>query len=682
MRIFWPSNCLDAASTGQHLLLLGWINGDDDVVVVTAVPYQNLDFMSQLLQGDGLLARDVEDKQKGFIQNAFRTTLLNSHKQRPTQKATFESTSQLYARLNHNRIRIVGSSRSEDLITVKAQYARSEQQTEYSLNFIVMHNLEDKLEFKNESGSSCLVIQFEPPDPRRMHYFTLKKANLYGRSVTQSSNEHRNSDNLAFHSSPAGLKSDSWDSIIAELNCVHDLQRIIAMNLKRLSLSLKYERGKYKIDFTGPQQHHEKPTGRPRSKSYVQTRLRLIQLLMTIRSLIEIGLQVLESDIFCETNLISLFCTAQQLDLRLNQFCYLPHEYIAITKRSQQDWHWLTPDRNKAYIRFNNYLWLGTNDLIFGGYFFTIIDTHADYLVFALKQAVEYICLKFVDVTHWLMSWPAGFKLNTQLARFMGDVTIWIICAWHSLLSRVLSDRITRGIIWLIAVSGFLGGATIQISLVIDLFTVLSFHLFLLYRLFARVYFQQYTVLLSLFRVFRGLKFNVLRNRIDHGDHDVHQLLLGTILFTVVLFLQPTIFAFYIVFTMVRLAALAFVCLLCVALAFLNHFPLFPLLLRIKSPKRVPSGITFDLVRNKHDSHHLRISTRSMQLSEIFSQYTDTMRYFINDLLNFKLAEELCTGEFIHLQQSKLYASLYSMLPSRREPAEVLYLNICDYLDV
>lgn len=682
MRVFWPSNCLDTSSIGQHLLLLGWRNGEDDIVVVRAVPYLNLDLMSRLLEGDGLLVRNFEDEQKSFIQTAFRTTLLSSQKKRSLPKSTCESSSRLYARLNDNRIQIVGSTSFNDLHSLRAQYACREQLGGDLLKFIFLQNAGEQFEIKEESNASCLIIKFDPPDPKRMHYFTLNKANLYGHSQDTDPNEHQKLKDLAFHSSPAGQKSDWWDAIIAELNCVHDLQITITLNLDRLFLNIEAEPEKYKYALVSPPQIQEKRPGRTRSKSFVQPRLRLVQLLMMIRSVIEVGLQLLESVIFDETKLISLFCTAQQLDLRLNQFCYLPHEYIAITKRSQQDWHWLTPHRNESYIRFNNYLWLGTNDLIFGGYFFTLIDAHADYLALAIRQAVDFLCLKFVDVTHWLMAWPAGFKLNTQLAQFMGDVTIWIIWAWHSLLSTVLSDRISRSVIRIIAISGFLGGATIQISLVIDLFTFMSFHLFLLYRIFARVYYQQYSVLLSLFRVFRGLKFNVLRNRVDHGDHDVHQLLLGTILFTVVLFLLPTVFAFYIVFTMVRLTALAVVSLLCVALAFLNHFPLFPLLLRIKSPRRVPSGINFELIRNTNGSNQLLMSTKSMQPSEIFSQYTDTMRQFSDGLLNFKVVEELCTGEFVHFQQSKLYASLYSMLPSRRKPAGILYLEICEYLDV
>lgn len=48
-----------------------------------------------------------------------------------------------------------------------------------------------------------------------------------------------------------------------------------------------------------------------------------------------------------------------------------------------------------------------------------------------------------------------------------------------------------------------------------------------------------------------GKRYNVLRNRIDSWDYDVDQLLFGTILFTLVAFLFPTVLVYYLVFASV-----------------------------------------------------------------------------------------------------------------------------------
>ena len=55
----------------------------------------------------------------------------------------------------------------------------------------------------------------------------------------------------------------------------------------------------------------------------------------------------------------------------------------------------------------------------------------------------------------------------------------------------------------------------------------------------------------SLWRLFRGKKWNVLRQRVDSAAYDADQLFVGTLLFTVLLFLLPTTGLYYVVFTLV-----------------------------------------------------------------------------------------------------------------------------------
>lgn len=46
-----------------------------------------------------------------------------------------------------------------------------------------------------------------------------------------------------------------------------------------------------------------------------------------------------------------------------------------------------------------------------------------------------------------------------------------------------------------------------------------------------------------------GKKRNILRNRVDSAEYDLDQLLLGTIMFSVLVFLFPTVAAYYILFS-------------------------------------------------------------------------------------------------------------------------------------
>lgn len=68
-----------------------------------------------------------------------------------------------------------------------------------------------------------------------------------------------------------------------------------------------------------------------------------------------------------------------------------------------------------------------------------------------------------------------------------------------------------------------------------------------------RLYNLQLNTLSSLWHLFRGKKWNVLRRRVDSAVYNVDQLFLGTLLFTVLLFLLPTTALFYVVFAVVSL---------------------------------------------------------------------------------------------------------------------------------
>jgi phosphatidylinositol glycan class Q protein len=130
------------------------------------------------------------------------------------------------------------------------------------------------------------------------------------------------------------------------------------------------------------------------------------------------------------------------------------------------------------------------------------------------------------------------------------------------------------------------------ISLFSDLVSLLTLHIYSFYMASARIYHWQLMIIISLFHLFRGKKRNVLRNRIDSCDYSLDQLLLGTILFTLLFFLLPTVFVFYLLFASARVATIGFKALLEIGLACLNHFPLFALMLRIKDSRRLPGWAT------------------------------------------------------------------------------------------
>ncbi|KAK0114465.1 phosphatidylinositol N-acetylglucosaminyltransferase subunit gpi1 [Cadophora gregata] len=113
--------------------------------------------------------------------------------------------------------------------------------------------------------------------------------------------------------------------------------------------------------------------------------------------------------------------TAQQVEIRLLQFSYLPLQYVTLRER-KRDWESIT-DSHPDYIRFYNSIWLVCNDVIIGIALGSFIIDNATWLAEAIY---EFLRLYSVDALQrtidWLMYWPGGLKLNNELATFLGDL--------------------------------------------------------------------------------------------------------------------------------------------------------------------------------------------------------------------------------------------------------------------
>lgn len=68
----------------------------------------------------------------------------------------------------------------------------------------------------------------------------------------------------------------------------------------------------------------------------------------------------------------------------------------------------------------------------------------------------------------------------------------------------------------------------------------------------SRLFNLQIKGIIALWRLFIGRKYNPLRQRVDSCDYAQNQLFIGTLGFTVLLFLLPTTLLYYTVFATVR----------------------------------------------------------------------------------------------------------------------------------
>ena len=108
--------------------------------------------------------------------------------------------------------------------------------------------------------------------------------------------------------------------------------------------------------------------------------------------------------------------------------------------------------------------------------------------------------------------------------------------------------------------SGFLSalGFSFQVCVGQDSLNLVTFHIHCFYSYARRIFISQTSGICSLWRLFRGKKYNPLRDRVDTLPHpSVEQLFLGTLGFTILLFLYPTTLVFYVIFAILEYCTVA-----------------------------------------------------------------------------------------------------------------------------
>lgn len=455
------------------------------------------------------------------------------------------------------------------------------------------------------------VICFDRPDPDRMQYLSIapisltlddvtdKRAylnsfdNMDGNNESQEKERTMLIEKLKLHTVVEHNRTQkelALSTIIDQINCSNELDRLMQRNSSLLGRRAKrtLSMGERVVETANNAREHVLIGAKHIFRVYVWPILvRLfILILLANRAAGEVLLRVLEWRMLYGKSaaLKDFSATAQQVDIRLQQFCYWPIQYLTLRRR-RNGWGSIT-NNHSEYIRFYNSLWLVANDVIIGIALGSYIIDNADLVAGQVSFIVD---AWFVDglqrMISWLMDWPAGLKLNNELAAFLGDLFLWVIEYWAECM-RTLQPLLPH-IVRTIGYSSF-AGASLPISLFSDLVSALTVHIYAFYIASARIYNWQLTIIVSLFHLFRGKKRNVLRNRIDSCDYDLDQLLLGTILFTLLTFLLPTVGVFYATFASARMGIIIFKAALDTWLACLNHFPLFALMLRVKDSRRLP----------------------------------------------------------------------------------------------
>ncbi|KAL0100944.1 hypothetical protein PUN28_019376 [Cardiocondyla obscurior] len=220
-------------------------------------------------------------------------------------------------------------------------------------------------------------------------------------------------------------------------------------------------------------------------------------------------------------------------------------------------WMLVTVIQNKNFqLKTGNYALAIVIDIALGIYILRLLQYYIeDQPSQLLLDNAEKVVETLKDLINWLMGVPAGLKLNHALNNTMGKFFLYHIQLWWTflLLLKPLLDLAFE----VLLLFGRLG-ITFQISIIVDLLALVSFHTYCIYVYAARLFNIQLKGITALFRLFLGKKKNPLRERVDSCQYQTDQLFIGTLSFTILLFLMPTTWVYYTVFTLLRLMSIAF----------------------------------------------------------------------------------------------------------------------------
>ena len=593
MRVFWPS---DAPRDHIPGVIIGWRNSEWDVLVVgvlqgVEVCLLHPKYLSYILTP--LQARNVE--------HALRMRSLFRSSPHPIEH--------IFDRCGGQSVQVLGVLNSPNT------------SPGFDPRMLSLHlaprNKSPRIDCPKEENITIQIIIFDRPNPKQMQYLSLTQISLalgdkrgafgsvppFDRIDKDEEAERKQKEKLVeklkMHTvikHPRTQKELALGMIINQVNCSAELNELMQRNINLVGVRMKRSQSVservvesasnlWEFVLLWSMQAFNQHVWPVASQLFILC-------LMGHRILAEGLIRLLDwRPLPDSAALKDISATAQQVDIRLQQFCYWPAQYVTLQRR-RGDWKSIT-NSHPEYIRFFNSLWLVANDVIIGMALGSFIIDNADYVAMRMDQLTNAYSVEGLQrMINWLMDWPGGLKLNNELAKFLGDLFLWVIDYWNNCMHQL--RPMLPHIIRLIGLSSF-AGASLPISMFSDLISLLTVHIYSFYIASARIYHWQLTIIVSLFHLFRGKKRNVLRNRIDSCDYDLDQLLLGTILFTLLFFLLPTVAVFYATFAGARMAIIGLKAALDTWLACLNHFPLFALMLRLKDSRRLPGGIRFEL---------------------------------------------------------------------------------------
>ena len=209
----------------------------------------------------------------------------------------------------------------------------------------------------------------------------------------------------------------------------------------------------------------------------------------------------------------------------------------------------------------------------------------------------------------WLMGWPAGLKLNENLDNALGNTFLWVSDKHRKILSLVPEDSAKKLLLVVLPIVCLSG----QVCIIGDLMRYFCFGNICLWSFAIKLLYKTFVqVLVALWRLFRGHKYNPLRRRVDTCVYTLDELFVGTLAFVVACYLVPSVAAYHYFFSFWVYCANLVESVFWTVFAFVFSFPASPLFSWIFSPSKTEkeiivcdSGVPTVIVNNTFTTHDI-----------------------------------------------------------------------------
>lgn len=248
----------------------------------------------------------------------------------------------------------------------------------------------------------------------------------------------------------------------------------------------------------------------------------------------------------------------------------------------------------KISIKQGNLLLAIAMDILLGYLMLNLFTINRDYLSSSLMEALDMLVKYLFSLLEWLMDAPAGLKLNNAFNKMLGKFFSYHIQLWWIFL-EVSSAKLDI-ILDTYHCLGYLG-FTFQAAMISDLICVVTFHSYCIYTYVARLFNIQISGLIALMRLFVGRKYNPLRKCIDSCEYTNQELFVGTVAFTILLFLLPITTMYYVVFTLLRLLSLFIQYILTKLIYLIQTLPLYVIILWLIKSHKVAGKVTIEVLK-------------------------------------------------------------------------------------